>query len=311
MKNKMKIAVLMGGKSSEYDVSIASGNEVVKQLDKKKYEVVPFRIPPSGRGLEKLLKIKPDLAYMVLHGPFGEDGVVQGMLELFEIPYTGPGVLASAIGLDKNMFRKIMIADGIPVPKYMTFERGDNQDVILSKLGNPPYFVKPSDQGSSIGASVVRRNSDLKPSLELAFKYSRVALVDEYINGIELTCAVIGNENPVPLPVIDIKALKGDFFDYKSKYSKGGAEEIVPAKISVELTKKVQELSVRVYKAIGCRGVSRVDFMLKNDFEPIVLEINTSPGLTSASLLPKAAKAAGISYSTLLDKIIGYAKENN
>ena len=304
MKKKIKVAVLMGGRSSEYDVSVASGREIIKQLDKTKYNIVPFAIPKSGRGLEKLLDVKPDLAYIALHGPFGEDGTVQGMLDLFGIPYTGPGVLASAIGIDKNLFRKVMIAEGIPVPKYVTFERGIDKNNIFSKLGDPPYFVKPFDQGSSVGASVVNNISELEDSLNLALKYSRVALVDEYIEGVELTCAVIGNRDPFPLPVIEIKALKGKFFDYKSKYSSGGAEEIVPAKISSSLTKKVQELSVAVYKAIGCRGVSRIDFIVKDGDLPFVLEINTSPGMTPASLLPKAANAAGISYSQLLDMII-------
>lgn len=311
MGNKLKVAVMMGGKSPEHDVSMASGSEVVKRLDKNKYEVIPFPIPKSDKGIERILKINPDVVYIAMHGPFGEDGTIQGMLDLFEIPYTGPGILSSSVGIDKIMFRKILMAEGVPVPKFTTFEKGENLEKIFLDLGKLPYFVKPYDQGSSVGASPVKETKDLKPALELALKYSKVALVDEYIEGIELTCAVIGNKNPIPLPIIEIRALKGNFFDYKSKYTDNGAEEIVPARISEVLTKKVQAMAVKAYKAIGCRGVSRVDFILTKNNTPIVLEINTSPGLTPASLLPKAAKAAGISYSQLLDRIIEYATEKN
>lgn len=292
MKNKIKVAVLMGGKSSEYDVSMASGNEVVKELDKNKYEVIPFCIPKTGKGVEEILKTKADVVFIAMHGPFGEDGTVQGMLELFGIPYTGPGVLASAIGMDKEMFRKIMQAEGIPIPRLTS---------------NFPCFVKPYNQGSSVGASIARNKIELAKAIKLARRYSDKILIEEYLTGDEVTCAILGNESPKALPVIEIVPLKGKFFDYKSKYTDNGAQEIVPARISHELTKKVQDLAIQVYKAIGCRGVSRVDFILKENKYPIVLEINTSPGMTPASLLPKAAKAAGISYSGLLDEIIGYA----
>ncbi|KKQ91746.1 MAG: D-alanine-D-alanine ligase Ddl [Microgenomates group bacterium GW2011_GWC1_39_7b] len=311
MNNKIRVAVLMGGKSPEYDVSITSGNEVVKQLDKNKYNVIPFKVPKSGRGVESILKTKPDVVYIAMHGPFGEDGTLQGMLDILGIKYTGPGVLASAIGMDKVMFRKVMAAENISIPKYIIYKDGGSIPNIFSKLGKPPYFVKPFDQGSSVGASVVKDKKDFEKSLRFALKYSQIALVDEFVDGLELTCAVLGNENPIPLPIIEIKALKGNFFDYKSKYSDNGAQEIVPARISSELTKKVQDIAVKVYKAVGCRGVSRVDFILKDNRLPVVLEINTSPGLTPTSLLPKAAKVAGMSYSQLLDRIIGYATEKN
>lgn len=311
MKNKIKVVVLMGGKSPEHDVSMISGNEVVKQLDKNKYDIVPFPVSKTGKGIETILKTKADIIFIAMHGSFGEDGTIQGMLELSGIPYTGPGILASALGMDKIMFRKVMISEKIPVPKFTTFVKGEDIKKVSSDLGKLPYFVKPYDQGSSVGASVVNEQKELKPALGFALKYSQIALIDEYINGVELTCAVMGNKNPIPLPVIEIRALKGNFFNYESKYSDNGAQEIVPARISTELTEKVQNMAVKVYKAIGCRGVSRVDFMLKDDKYPIVLEINTSPGLTPASLLPKAAKAGGLSYSKLLDKIIEYAKEKN
>lgn len=306
---KIKVVVLSGGKSSEHEVSLASGKEIVAQLNKNKYEVIPLIIPKTGEGIEKILEIKPDLVYIAMHGPFGEDGKIQGLLETFGFKYTGPGVLSSAIGMDKVTFRKVMIAENISVPKFVTFTKGESLSKIHDMLGEPPYFVKPFDQGSSVGASVVNKSDELINALKYALKYSQVALVDEYIEGIELTCAVIGNEVPVALPIIEIRALKGNFFDYESKYTNGGANEIVPAQILDPLTKEIQEMAIKVYKSIGCRGVSRIDFILKDGKKPIVLEINTSPGMTRESLLPKAAKAAGLSYSRLLDKIIQYAIE--
>ncbi len=257
------MVVVMGGKSPEHDVSMASGNEVVKQLDKNKYDIVPFVIPKSGKGIEKILKTKANLVFVAMHGPFGEDGTVQGMLELFGIPYTGPGILASAIGIDKEMFRKIMQVEEIPVPELTS---------------SFPCFVKPYNQGSSVGASIARNKKELASAIKLARRYSDKVLIEEYLKGKELTCAVLGNDSPNALPVIEIVSLKGEFFDYESKYTDNGAQEIVPARISPELTKKVQDMAVKVYKSLGCRGVSRVDFILKDNKYPIVLEINTSPG---------------------------------
>jgi D-alanine-D-alanine ligase len=186
--------------------------------------------------------------------------------------------------------------------------RGDKNVIAKVKpLGGPPYFVKPSAQGSSVGASIVKNKSELSKAIKLALAYDKRVLVDEYVRGMEVTCAVIGNENPRALPLVEIRPLKGEFFDYESKYMESGSEEVVPARISKSLTKKVQDLSIKVYKAIGCRGFGRVDFILKKNKYPTILEINTIPGLTPMSLLPKEARAAGISYPKLLDKIIDYA----
>jgi len=291
MKKGLRVMVLMGGKSPEHEISLISGREVIKNLDKRKYQVSSVIIPKEG-GQFKLDPQKTDIVFIAMHGPFGEDGTVQGMLETAGVKYTGSGVLASALGMDKIMFRKIMRAEKIPVPKSTT---------------RFPCFVKPHNQGSSVGASIARNKKELDAAVKLARRYSDKVLVEEYLSGKEVTCAVLGNENPKALPVIEIVPLKGEFFDYESKYTESGAEEIVPARISKPLTKKVQEIAVKVYKAIGCRGFARVDFILKDNKHPVVLEINTIPGLTPMSLVPKAAKAAGISYSQLLDRIIEYA----
>ena len=341
---KSRIVVLMGGKSPEHEVSVISGSEIVKNLNPKRYSVLPVVISKTGekwtltdrkslvglrdtlslrgtgkeitldrtrslKGVENISSDGVDTVFIAMHGPFGEDGTVQGVLELAGLKYTGSGVLASALGMDKIMFRKVMIASGIPIPKYVVVKHGENFKHVHKTLKHPPYFVKPFNQGSSVGASIVRKEKDLGKALKLAHKYSELALVDEYLKGKELTCAVIGNEKPITLPVIEIKPLKGEFFDYESKYTESGAEEMVPAKISKRVAKKVQDTASAVYKAIGARGFARVDFILKDKEKPIVLEINTIPGLTPMSLLPKAAKAAGISYSKLIDKIINYAQQ--
>ena len=339
---KIKVAVLMGGKTPEYEISLITGREVVRNLNKSKYKVLPVVISRTGerwqslvpgkllslpdpltikgtkkelvpqkekeiQGVGQLTQDKLDVVFIAMHGPFGEDGTVQGMLELAGVPYTGPGVLASALGMDKIMFRKVLASEGIPVPNYIIVEKGQAVGRALKTLGKLPYFVKPHNQGSSVGASIVKTKKDLPKALNLVYKFSDTALVDEYIKGIEVTCGVIGNKNSKPLPLVEIVPKKSEFFDYESKYTESGAEEIVPARISARLTKKVQKMALDVYKVIGCRGFSRVDFILRDGEKPIVLEINTIPGLTPMSLVPKAAKAAGISYSQLLDKIIRYA----
>lgn len=330
----------MGGKTPEHEISLISGREVVRNLDKKKYNIFPVVISRNGqkwqlttprnllalpdpllsRGKDKALvnareiniqringTNKVDVVFIAMHGPFGEDGTVQGMLEMAGLTYTGSGVLASALGMDKIMFRKIMLEEKIQIPKHVVLAKSEKYTKIFKTLGKPPYFVKPFNQGSSVGASIVKMNKDLKKALQLAFSYSDFALVDEYIRGMEVTCAILGNNRPYALPLIEIIPKKGEFFDYDSKYSESSSDEIVPARISKALTSKVQDLAITVHKAIGARGFSRVDFILKNERFPVVLEINTIPGLTPISLVPKAANAAGISYPDLLDKIIQYA----
>lgn len=331
----------MGGRSPEHEISVISGREVVRNLDPKKYQIAPvivsrngltwrltskkilFALPdplkfkktkreiiPLGAreitGIRNTGKKGVDVVFIAMHGPYGEDGTIQGMLELAGVPYTGSKVLASALGMDKIKFRQILKAEKIAIPKYIVVKKGEKK-INLSILGKPPYFVKPFDQGSSVGASIVKTKKDLKKALELSYGFSDIALIDEYLEGKEVTCGILGNENPKALPLVEIKPLKGEFFDYESKYTESGAEEIVPARIPKSLTRKVQKIAIEVYKAISARGFARVDFILKKGKIPYVLEINTIPGLTPMSLLPKAAKASGMSYSQLLDRIIKYA----
>lgn len=312
----MRVMVLMGGRSPEHEISLISGREVVRNLDKKKYNVLPVVISRDGQKWQPKKEVnvqrasatsKIDIVFIAMHGSFGEDGTIQGMLETTGLPYTGSGVLASALGMDKIIFRKLMLVEGLPIPKYIVLRKNDQYKKVFKSLGKPPYFIKPHNQGSSVGAGVVKKKKDVPRALGLAFKYSDKALVDEYIKGTEVTCAVLGNDKPEALPVVEIVPKKSDFFDYESKYAESGSDEIVPARISKALTRKLKEIAVRVHRAVGCRGFSRVDFILKDGKEPIVLEINTIPGLTRMSLFPKAAKAAGYSYSRLLDKVIFYS----
>src|SRR5574340_933569 len=271
MTKKIKVAVVMGGKSSEHEVSLISGRKVVESLDKKKYDVLPVVLSIDGSGtmgaLRKVLGGAVDVVFIAMHGPLGEDGTIQGMFELMGVPYTGSRVLASALGMDKVVFRKLMEFEGIKIPKYVVVKKGENLRRMFKVLGALPYFVKPVDQGSSVGTSIVRRRKDLGHVLKRAFKYGTRALVDEYIRGKEVTVSVLGNDNCTALPVVEIKPLKNEFFDYVSKYTESGAEEIVPAKIKRSISMEVQKLAVKVYKAVGCRGFARVDFILKNNKE--------------------------------------------
>lgn len=307
MNKKLKVAVLMGGPSSEYDISILSGKNVVENLDKKSFEVVPIVIPKEADSnwIKKLNGI--DIVFIALHGPFGEDGTVQKQLDELNIPYTGSNANASLVGLDKLAFRKLMNSFNIKIPKYLQLKKGESTEEVSKVLGRPPYFVKPHNQGSSIGSSLVKNINSLSQTLDKAYEFSDIALVDEYINGTEVTCGILGN---TVLPLAEIIP-KNDFFDFESKYSENGTKEIIPARLNNELTKKIQKIALLVYRSVGCRGFARVDFIIRDGTDPVVLEINTIPGLTSVSILPKQAQAVGISYDKLLTRIINLALDYN
>ncbi len=339
---KLKIAVLMGGKSPEYDVSLASGKQVCLNLDQDKYEVFPVIISPDGQkwlqkdlvwlrridlGIRKLppelrkkerktsffelpIKIKPtpDLFFLAVHGPFGEDGTLQGMLDFLGFRYTGSGVLASALGMNKIIFKKVMASLGIKMPESLIVEPGEEVFLDRLKLPGSPWVVKPSNQGSSVGVTLVKDKRHLKKALDVALKYDQRAIIEEFIPGKEVSCGVLGNGQPFALPVIEI-CPKKDFFDYEAKYSSGMCKEIVPARLSPKATRAVQDLAVKVFKGIGAKGFARVDMIVSKNV-PYVLEINTIPGLTPASLLPKEAEAVGISYPKLLDLIIKFSLQS-
>lgn len=307
---KLNVVVLSGGKSAEREISLISGKEVVKNLNKQKYNVFGQEVSKngiaSGSPIPILKKHKVDVVFIAMHGPYGEDGTIQGLLELAGITYTGSRILASALGMDKIYSRKIFIQSGLNTPKYILINKNQKQKSI-SPL-KFPVFVKPQNQGSSIGTSKANDKKQLEKALKVAFKFGKVAIVEEFLDGVEITGAVLGNENPIALPLVEIVPKK-EFFDYEAKYDAKITDEIVPARIGKTLTKKAQEAAIKAYKALNCAGFGRVDMIIARG-KVYILELNTIPGLTPVSLFPKAAKAAGISYPDLLERIINLALKN-
>ena len=301
---KLRIALLSGGRSTERDVSIMSGNQVFESLDKRKYDVTRYD-PISDLGLILAEKDHIDLALVVLHGPYGEDGTIQGFLELLDIPYQGSGVLGNAIAMNKAVSKQLYEKNGIPTPPYIVLHASDSLDVDKYKefLGLP-IVVKPVNAGSSIGMSLAKSRQDLEKAVTKAFQFDDTLLLEAYIKGVELTGGVIGNDELSPLPIVEIIPNENyDFFEYEAKYSQGETTEICPARISDTLTQKAQELSVAAHRVLHCGGYSRTDMICHQD-QMYVLETNTIPGMTKTSLLPQAAKAAGMSFSDLLDRLI-------
>lgn len=339
MAAKKKVVVLMGGESAERSVSLKTGTQVLNALDPEKFDVFaidtrtgrlelqdsarPALPLPAESGeatalteLPRLsLSERPDLVFVALHGPGGEDGTVQGFLETLKIPYTGSGVLASALAMDKSRCKTLFQAHNIPVPAGTLFAKSDASRLrkapreIAEQLGFP-VVIKPNRQGSSYGTTVVRREEDVAAALADALRYDTHALVEECIVGREITVAVLGNDlDAFALPPVEIIARDG-FFDFTAKYSAGesGAVEVCPAEIGEDASHEAKLLALECHRALGCRGMSRTDMFVTDD-GCIVLETNTIPGMTPTSLLPKAAAAAGISFSQLLEKLIGFALE--
>jgi D-alanine-D-alanine ligase len=301
---KKTIALLAGGISSEREVSLKSGQQVHQALDKDKYEV--RRYDPQT-DLPKLMAeaSQIDAALIILHGPYGEDGTVQGLLELLDIPYQGAGVLGSALAMNKLAAKQMYEKAELPVPPYVVVMRASALDAepAIQRLGLP-VVVKPVSAGSSIGMSIVRSDRELAPALEKAFEHDATVMVEAYIAGIELTGGVLGNETLQALPLIEIiPGQQHAFFDYEAKYTAGVTQEICPARIDADVTQKAQQYAQTAHKALYCKGYSRTDMILR-DRDIFVLETNTIPGMTPTSLFPQAAQAAGISFSQLLDRLI-------
>ncbi len=307
---KLTVALLSGGISSEREVSLNSGDQVFAALDKEKYRVI--RYDPKNEISRLVADAKTvDVALVILHGPYGEDGTVQGLLDLIGIPYQGAGVLGSAAAMNKLASKHLYAQCGLPVPPYRTVRAGDSFDAdrCLSELGLP-VVVKPVAAGSSVGMTIVRGADALQPALQAAFDFDRHALVEAFIEGTEVTGAVIGNDRPQALPLIEIIPGKDhEFFDYTAKYTPGATQEICPARIDAAMTEKAQKYAIKAHEALFCRGYSRTDMILRGD-ALFVLETNTIPGFTSTSLFPQAAAAAGMDFSRLLDRLIELALED-
>jgi D-alanine-D-alanine ligase len=307
---KLRVALLSGGISSERDVSIKGGNQVYEALDKTKYEV--RRYDPAD-DLNKLAANagEIDVAFLVLHGPYGEDGTVQGLLDLLHIPYQGSGVLGSALAMDKLSSKRLYSQAGLPVPPFHVVVSGSPH--ALEDLSEDPGFplvVKPRSGGSSIGTSIVQGPEDLQAAIDEAFEQGPHVILEKYLEGTEITGGVLGNEELLPLPIVEIvPEADYTFFDYEAKYKEGATREICPARISESLTGLAQSYAVTAHEALCCRGYSRTDMIIEGE-TIYVLETNTIPGMTPVSLYPLAAKTMGLSFSQLLDRLIELAIED-
>lgn len=297
---KLRVAVLMGGESAEREVSLNTGRQVLESLDPGRYD--GFAVDSAdlkGPGAASALQ-NVDVVFIALHGPGGEDGVIQGYLEWLGIPYTGSGVAASAVAMDKDLCKRVLRDAGVPVPwsRLVTREPNDADATDLPL----PIVVKPNRQGSSFGMTIVRRSDDIAGAIERALRYDDACLLEGFVSGTEITVAVLGNKCPRTLPIIEIVP-KGEFYDFASKYDEGGSRHIIPARISEVAAARAVELAGRCHVTLGCAGMSRTDMMVQGD-TVTVLEVNTIPGMTRTSLLPDAAAAAGIPFAALLDGLI-------
>lgn len=305
MKNR-RIAVVMGGPSSEREVSLNTGKAILAALREKGYDAVAIDLEPQN-FIAQLKEAGAEVVFNAVHGKYGEDGLMQGALELLGIPYTGSGVMASAIAMDKGISKRLFLQAGISTPRSRLYTVADSragglEQDIIGEFGLP-VVVKPATQGSSIGVSVVTAEGELSAALAAAFGYDNHVLIEEFISGKELTVAVLGTDKPRPLAVIEIAPRSGRY-DYTSKYTKGATEYLVPAPLDEATTKAVQAEALAAFNLLGCRGIGRVDVMLGAGNKPYVLEVNTIPGMTATSLVPKAAAAEGLSFAELCEQIL-------
>lgn len=308
-----KIGVLLGGRSAEREVSLRTGEAIYNALIKKGYSAVKIDVAEDFIG--KIREEKITLAFLALHGPYGEDGTIQGLLEMLNIPYTGPNVLASAICMDKIYTKKILRDEGLPTPKFEVIKKYNYQKADKQKLYEEiwakfdlPIVVKAPTQGSTIGITFVHEKEKLEEAILDCFKYGDNALIEEFISGVELTAGILGNDNPIALPLIEIVSETG-VYDYEAKYTVGLSSHIIPPRISLEAQDKIKDLALKTFMAIGCQGTSRVDFILTKEGLPYILEVNTIPGMTETSLFPDAAKSIGICFEDLVEKIYQLAIE--
>ncbi|AVG15563.1 D-alanine--D-alanine ligase [Chromobacterium sp. TRC.1.1.SA] len=297
MKQYGKVAVLMGGSSSEREVSLMSGAGVLAALQSKGVDA--HRFDPSEKPLSALKEEGFACVFNILHGPFGEDGTLQGALEALGVPYTGCGVMASAIAMDKWRTKLLWKGAGLPIPAFELLDENSDFDAIEKTLGLP-IFVKPSSEGSSIGVTKVKAAGELRAAFEEARKYDAVVIAEQFIGGGEYTCAVIGDK---AYPTIKIEPAT-EYYDYQAKYFRDDTVYRCPSGLAPEVEARARELALKAFKVLGCRGWSRVDFLMDEAGEIYLLEANTSPGMTSHSLVPMAAKVEGIAYEDLCLKVL-------
>ncbi len=343
MDSRIRVAVLFGGKSAEHEVSIRSAESVIGALDTSRYDVIPIGIDRSGgwhvkeeamallsgeervalinnEGRNHLVAIESgkdegpvDVVFPVLHGPYGEDGAVQGLLELARVPYVGADVLGSAVGMDKDVMKRLLEHAGIPTTAFRVFRRAESAEssfeTLKAELGLP-LFVKPANLGSSVGINRCESTAAFKDAVREAFSYDSKILVESDANGREIECSVLGNDDPIASIPGEIKPAKG-FYSYEAKYvDENGAELLIPAPLDEEITDRVRSRAIEAYQALCCSGMARVDMFINND-TILVNEINTIPGFTSISMFPKLWEATGISYTDLLTRLIELAMDRH
>jgi D-alanine-D-alanine ligase len=332
VSRRVRVAVVAGGRSSEHEISVASARSVIDALDSDRYEVETIEIGRDGRwalnsGMKELdrpvaetLPVptgsppetlgRVDVVLPILHGPFGEDGTVQGLLELAGVPYVGAGVTASALCMDKDLFKSVCRDKGIPVTRSVTVRNGD-------RPANPfgyPVFVKPARLGSSVGITKVEREEQLEDAVALARRHDEKVLVEEFVDGVEVECGVLGNREPIaslPGEIVAHGFGGVDWYDYSAKYDEGGMDLIIPPGIPEASIERVQEISIDAFIASDCEGMARVDCFVTADGEVLVNELNTIPGFTATSVYAKLFEASGVPYPELLDRLIELALERH
>lgn len=307
----VRVVVLYGGDTAEREVSLRTGRGIMEALWAKGYDVVGIDFRPTRECLARLVQLQADVVYIALHGRYGEDGRLQGFLDLLGVPYVGSGVLASALAMDKARTKTLARQAGIRVAPDRVIRREELDRVTPAALAHElglPLVIKPNREGSTVGLTVAQREEEIGSGLEQAARYDDTILVETFVPGVEVTVGVLGDEQPVALPVIEIVPRKNFYYDYESKYAPGGSEHIIPARITPEAERKVREWAVEAYRLLGCQNYARVDFIVPKDgSDPVLLEVNTLPGMTETSLFPDAARAYGLSYPDMVDRLIQLA----
>lgn len=303
----MKIAVLYGGVSKERDVSISTSRGIMDALRKHGHEVIGIDFHPER--LQEIIELDVDLVFIGLHGKFGEDGSVQGLLDMLEIPYVGSGVLASSLAMDKHMAKQLFNQENIPVAKDVRYRITDQKQIaeIVDEINatfTPPFVIKPNREGSTLGLTIVNNIHQIEQAINDAIQSDSYILVEQFIKGKELTVPIMGKMgNETALPIIEIIS-KNELYDYEAKYETGGSEHIIPARINQEQTEQIKKYAIKAHQALGCETYSRADFLLTDDGTAYILEVNTLPGMTPTSLFPDSAAQVGITYEEMIEKFV-------
>jgi len=314
---KLRVAVLQGGRSGEHEVSLRSARSIMEAMDPSRYEVVPYTISKEGKWSPRPILPEPganpdiDVVFPALHGTFGEDGTVQGLLELADLPYVGAGVLSSSLSMDKEVMKRVCVERGLPVVEYFVLSRANLDTAEICKRFVFPVFVKPANLGSSVGISKAHNCAQLDAALQLAAQFDSKIIVERAISGQELECAVLGNDNPIASMPCEILPSR-EFYDYEDKYLLDQARTELPARIPPDETEALRGLAIECYRAVECTGMARVDFLLESTSGLLYInEINTIPGFTSISMYPKMWEHSGLPMPQLIDRLLELALERH